>query len=63
MEEYESPSAELIGFENPNSIVAVSGGCNCFADRWNEGHAIDSGCTGISYDFEELLWSSWLTIV
>ena len=58
MEEYESPSAELIGFENPNSIVAVSGGCNCFADRWNNDHALDSGCTGMSYDYVELLFSS-----
>lgn len=58
MENYVSPNAELITFENDTVMTTSPSGCNCFADRWNEGHAIDSGCTGISVDFSEVLWSN-----
>ena len=58
MEKYVCPKAELIKINHEEIVTTSPGGCNCFADRWNESHATDSGCTGISVDYTEVMYSA-----
>lgn len=53
MNAYESPTVEIIEFENEQ--VLTGSACNCIYDKWNELQPpVPSDCEGDSYDAVEL---------
>ncbi len=54
MKEYEAPNAEIVEFGNDKLNTNSSGGCNCFAERWNLAQGDFDNCSVVTGDYSEV---------